>query len=119
MKKGSFAHDAWRRCDASSKAYMNLIEFGIDRFQNFSGGLLSINDLGLEMFEGGNNRRDGVFARSGAGDIAPHKFVGIDIPNQRAQGVEVFAAREGLIVFFDKWHGHGNPTILNRKSRIG
>ena len=55
-----------------------------------------------------DNRGNRIFMRSSFRDIASFEFIWIDVAHKRAQRFKMRAARDCLIVFFEKRHRHGN-----------
>jgi len=83
--EGDFTHLARRRCEAAGNADDDLVQlFG--RFE-----VLKLCD----------DRADRVFSAL-FDDLAALEFVWIDVADEFAQRVEMFAPRDGLIVLFDE-----------------
>src|ERR1043165_7777882 len=118
MHERGLAHYARRRGDATGEAHLDFSQFGVRRFQHFSGWLFAFSNFRFISFETRDNRSDRVFTRGSVSDVAALEFVRIDVADQRAQRLKVSAARDSLIVFFEKRHRHGNSRIVNGKASI-
>ena len=89
MNKRRLAHAAWRGCETAGEPHSELIQF----FFRF------------EVMKLLDDRGDRVFFRRIDNSTAL-ELVRIDVPDERAQSLEMLAPRGGLIVIFDKRYRH-------------
>src|SRR2546423_6418249 len=113
MNERSLAHDARRRGYAPGGSQLaDLFQFCVDAFERFGRWPLTFRKLGHAVSEFFYECGDGVFV---ACDVAALELVRVDVPYERAQFVQVFFTRAGLVVVFYEIWKKAHENIVNVK----